>query len=96
MDVVIDGSRIQVERDFHRMLADRLEFGDSYGYNRAALWDRLSTDVLRPVRVLWQQSATSRANLGEDAFLGLVEILDRVVEQDRALGLTERFEYLIE
>ncbi len=57
--VQLDGTQIRTEADFHRHVAALLDFGPYYGHNLDALWDRLSTDVPRPVHLIW--AALTRA-----------------------------------
>lgn len=90
--VEIDGRTIITERDFHVALAQPLDFGPYYGYNLNALWDRLSLDVERPVKLVWLHSATSRQNLGQ-RFDAVVSVLTRAQEDDIRLGLSKRFEF---
>lgn len=92
MIVEIDGRIIREEADFHRELASALDFGPYYGRNLDALWDRLSTDVERPVALIWNYSAESRASLGE-TFDKIVQVLSRVQKQDEAFGWDERFRF---
>ncbi len=93
MIVEIDGAQVGSERDFHEAMAAQLEFGPYYGYNLAALWDRLSTDVPRPVHLIWRRSAASQLKMGGEEFKAIRTILDRVVEQDANFGLDDRFTY---
>lgn len=93
MRVVLDGKSIDTERDVHLAFASQLEFGDYYGWNLAALRDRLLTDVPRPVRVVWTDAAESRRRLGAELFDRICEIFNEVVEQDHEFGWTDRFEY---
>jgi ribonuclease inhibitor len=90
--VELDGGRIRSERDFHEQLSSKLDFGPYYGRNLDALWDRLSADVERPVKLVWKDAEVSRRALGA-VFDRIVGILKRVEEQDRAWGLQERFEF---
>lgn len=90
--VEIDGENIRTERDFHDQIAKKLEFGPYYGCNLDALWDRLSTDVERPLRLIWCKSEASRDALGE-RFGGIVEVLRRVAALGRELGWVDRFEF---
>ncbi|WNG33076.1 barnase inhibitor [Archangium violaceum] len=92
MLVELDGSRIKSERDFHEQLSRKLDFGPYYGRNLDALWDRLSADVERPVKLIWKDAEVSRLALGA-VFDRIVSILRRVEEQDRTFGLAERFEF---
>jgi len=48
--IILDGTKIQTEQDFHKLLSGLLNFGSYYGNNLDALWDRLSTDVERPIQ----------------------------------------------
>jgi ribonuclease inhibitor len=91
MIVEIEGAAIRTERDFHEQLARKLDLGPYYGRNLDALWDSLSADVERPVRLVWRDAAASRAALGE-RFEAVVAVLSRVAQQDVAYGWTERFE----
>ena len=91
--VELDGLEIASELDLHRAFETQLEFGDSYGRNLAALRDRLSTDVPRPVRVVWTDSEHSRRRLGETLFNDVCEILADVADQDRRFDWTDRFEF---
>ncbi|MBF6467836.1 barstar family protein [Nocardia beijingensis] len=62
MRVTIDGARIRTDADLHRALWAPLDFGPYYGRNLNALWDRLTTDVERPVEIVWKNSGTSRTD----------------------------------
>ncbi|QRK12081.1 barstar family protein [Archangium violaceum] len=92
MLVELDGSRLRSERDFHEQLARMLDFGPYYGRNLDALWDRLSADVERPVKLVWKDAEVSRLAMGA-VFDRIVRILRKVEEQDRTCGLRERFEF---
>ncbi|MGW1201739.1 barstar family protein [Streptomyces cyaneofuscatus] len=91
MNVELDGKRIKTPQDFHEALAEALDFGPYYRQNLAALWDRLSADVERPVAIVWRNSEESRAAMGSDDFEELRSVLIRTQEQDLSLGWTERF-----
>ncbi|MEU5372261.1 barstar family protein [Streptomyces sp. NPDC005951] len=91
MDVEIDGKRIRTPLDFHEALAEALDFGPYYRPNLAALWDRLSADVERPVTIVWRNSEESRAAMGSDKFEELRSVLIRTQEQDLSFGWDERF-----
>ncbi|MGW2857185.1 barstar family protein, partial [Streptomyces sp. NPDC001215] len=65
MRIEIDGAAIRSESDLHEFLSRALDFGPYYGANLSALWDRLSTDVERPVEIVWKESELSRTALGE-------------------------------
>lgn len=89
-EVVIEGARIQAARDFHEELERALELGPYYGRNLDALCDRLSTDVERPITLVWRDAAASQRQMGPE-FGAIVAILRRVEEQDEEWGLSSRF-----
>lgn len=94
--VIIEGDGVTTERDVHAAFVRQLEFGEFYGYNLAALRDRLSTDVPRPVEVVWKNSAASRQNLGPPLFDDVVAVLREVEAQDRDFGWEEVFSFRME
>ncbi len=91
MRVVLDGAAIQTEGDFHRQLARLLDLGPHYGNNLDALWDRLSHDVERPVELVWENSAASRENLGDELFAAIVVLLSDAQQHDIDAGYADRF-----
>jgi ribonuclease inhibitor len=95
MDLVLDGREILVERDFHRALNLAFDFGPHYGWNRAALWDRLSRDLERPVKIVWQHSAVSAEALGAAVFVELCLLIAAVAESDIADGYEHRLEFFL-
>jgi ribonuclease inhibitor len=95
MLVEVNGAEVRTALDFHRALERLLDFGPYYGRNLDALWDRLSTDVERPVELIWRDAAVSRRQLGISVFDDLCGVLDRVVEHDAALGRKSRFAYVL-
>ncbi|MEV0136634.1 barstar family protein [Dactylosporangium sp. NPDC050688] len=93
MRVQLDGNQIRSEADFHRHLAGLLDFGTYYGHNLDALWDRLTTDVPRPVHLTWTAARMSRSAMGRTAFNRIEGILRAAADQDAARGRTDRFTY---
>ncbi|GAA3849812.1 barstar family protein [Amycolatopsis tucumanensis] len=89
----LDGRRITDLASFHRQASELLDFGPYYGHNFDALWDRLSRDVERPVRVRWLHAATSRATLGETNFAKIVEIFESAAREDREHNALHRLEF---
>ncbi|WP_416980848.1 barstar family protein [Streptomyces sp. T028] len=89
--VEINGAEIDSSEEFHRVLAEELDFGPYYRPNLAALWDRLSADVERPVELIWRNSDTSRDAMGVSAFDDLRDLLLRVQAQDEDFGWDDRF-----
>jgi ribonuclease inhibitor len=95
MKVIIDGDDIHTEADFHKKIAEALEFPSHYGKNLDALWDVLSTDIERPITLVWKNSASSRSAMGE-SFGKIVDLLNKIVDQDVEWGLDEKFEVIID
>ncbi|MDG6104975.1 barstar family protein [Dactylosporangium aurantiacum] len=93
MRVRLDGNQIHSEADFHRHLAALLDFGPYYGHNLDALWDRLTTDVPRPVHVIWTAARVSRSAMGAPAFARIERTLRAVADQDVAWGRGDRFTF---
>ena len=93
MLVQIDGREVRTEDDLHRLLSQALDFGPYYGSNLDALWDRLSMDVPRPVRVVWTHWQVSKRNLGAKRFGKIYSLLRAVQAKDQELGQEERFEF---
>lgn len=91
-EIVLEGSDIFEESDVHRLLAEALNFGPYYGRNLDALWDRLSTDIERPVKIIWLDSELSKKRLG-DRFEKILKILERTKQQDIDFCWDERFDY---
>ncbi|MFD7881911.1 barstar family protein [Streptomyces bauhiniae] len=89
--VEINGAEIDSLQEFHKVLAERLDFGPYYRPNLAALWDRLSADVERPIEIIWKNSENSRAALGSADFEDLRNLLLRVQRQDEDFGWKDRF-----
>jgi ribonuclease inhibitor len=95
MKVVINGNDIKSESDFHKHIALVLNFPSYYGKNLDALWDVLSTDIERPITLVWENSSVSQETMREE-FPRSYDLLDRVVAQDIEWGLDEKFEVSFE
>ena len=95
MERILDGRRIHDSVEFHREIGELLDMGPYYGRNLDALWDRLSTDIERPITLVWTGSDESRRHLGEE-FARIVGVLERVKKQDEAWNLKDRFDYRLE
>lgn len=95
MRIEIMGGNVTCEQDFHEQLAQALGAQQYYGRNLDALWDLLSVGVERPVNLIWTNSATSKAVLG-DVFERIVAILERVRLQDEGYGWEDKFTYSLE
>ncbi|MFC0032531.1 barstar family protein [Micromonospora chaiyaphumensis] len=95
MQIELDGRRVRSEAEFHVEIARLLDFGPYYGKNLDALWDRVSFDVERPVRLVWTHAGVSRKAMGKGDFERIVAILRRAEERDRRRDDDERFELVI-
>ncbi|WP_373541238.1 barstar family protein [Chamaesiphon sp.] len=93
MKVELNGQKIHTESDFHRQIAEILDFGAYYGHNLDALWDRLTVDVERPVKLVWRDSGRSRDRLGQETFNLIINILTKVQTNDLKAGDDDRFEF---
>lgn len=92
--IILDGTKIQTEQDFHKLLSGLLNFGSYYGNNLDALWDRLSTDVERPIQIIWLNSELSRKSLGE-VFDKIINIFERIKQQNLRFNWGESFDYVL-
>ncbi|MRS18827.1 barnase inhibitor [Enterobacteriaceae bacterium RIT692] len=88
----LDGAFVLSEKEFHSIISLSLNFGPYYGKNLDALWDRLSTDIERPVKIIWLNSELSRVGLG-NYFDKIIEVFERVKLQDLNFNWEEKFDY---
>lgn len=88
----LDGACVLSEKEFHFIISLSLNFGPYYGKNLDALWDRLSTDIERPVKIIWLNSELSRVGLG-NYFDKIIEVFERVKLQDLNFNWEEKFDY---
>ena len=95
MDFELDGKSIRTLDEFHRQIGDRLDLGPFYGRNFNALRDLLSTDVERPLHLIWRDSAVSRAHLGAEAFDMAVDVLRATQNEDARMNRDERFTFTL-
>ncbi|UJR56579.1 barnase inhibitor [Dickeya zeae MS1] len=87
-----DGACVLSEKEFHSIISLSVNFGPYYGKNLDALWDRLSTDIERPVKIIWLNSELSRVGLG-NYFDKIIEVFERVKLQDLNFNWEEKFDY---
>ncbi|MEZ4451109.1 MAG: barstar family protein [Nannocystaceae bacterium] len=95
MQIVIDGNSIRSESDLHDALQRHLDFGPHYGRNLNALWDVLSTDIPRPLTIVWKDAAQSRKALGRH-FDNIVHVLSQLSNAETGLPNDARFELILE
>ncbi len=94
MKIEIDGKKISSEPMFHDAIVSALKLPDYYGRNLDALFDVLSTDVERPLVIVWNESIVSQELIGAK-FNVIVEVLRRVERQDIEWGIAEKFKLLL-
>lgn len=94
MQIKIDGREIRSEHDLHAALKRHLDLGPYYGNNLNALWDVLTTDVERPLRIIWYNSEATIAHM-KQRFDIICEVLTRLAEQEKSLSPERRFEFEI-
>ncbi|UJR64696.1 barnase inhibitor [Dickeya zeae] len=93
-EIYLDGSCVLSEKEFHSIISLSLDFGSYYGRNLDALWDRLSTDIERPVKIIWLNSELSRVRL-DNYFDKIIEVFERVKLQDLNFNWEEKFDYVL-
>ena len=93
MQVEIDGKAIHNIEQFHQHVAQVLDLGSYYGKNLNALWDSLSANVERPLKLVWRDSNISRQYLGEESFKMIVDIFKDVQDEDSNADSDEKFEF---
>ena len=76
----LQGATIESLQDVYAQLAEQLELPDWFDPNLDALWDVLTTDVVGPVRVVWEDTERSRKRLGHD-FNRLRTLLEQVAQE---------------
>ncbi|CAM3415573.1 barstar family protein [Isoptericola cucumis] len=96
VDVILDGTGIRSELDLHQALERQLDFGPYYGRNLAALRDRLSNDIERPIHIFWRNAEESRSSLGDELYAKIIRLFARIAEEDASYGWDERFEFSLE
>jgi ribonuclease inhibitor len=87
--LIIDGSKISSEDDFHEAIATGFALPSWYGRNLDALWDALTGMVDRPVELVWIHAERSRKEL--PGYEKIVSLLRDVEEMDRQSGRKEAF-----
>ena len=95
MQLEIIGSKIYTEQDFHNQISKIFSIHDYYGNNLDALWDLLSTNLERPITLVWKDAMFSKNQL-ENIFIEIVKALERVKKQDEDYGFEEKFNYILE
>lgn len=81
MELIIDGSKIMSEEDFHMTVADGLDLPSWYGKNLDALWDSLTGIVDRPLKITWTHADQSKERLPR--YEKIISLLRDVEAQDK-------------
>ena len=84
MQLDIIGSKIYTEQDFHNQISKIFSIQDYYGNNLDALWDLLSTNVERPITLVWKDTMFSKNQL-KSIFIEIVKVLERVRNKMRIM-----------
>jgi ribonuclease inhibitor len=95
LEIDLDGREISSKEYFHSAISRILDFSPHYGGNLDALWDCLSRNIERPIRLTWKHASVSRIALGEEYFGKIVDIFFDVVREDQELGYVDRFEFCL-
>lgn len=94
MIITLEGETLASEGDFHDAIVAALDLSPYYGMNLSALSDVLSTDVERPLQLVWKNADASRRAMGA-AFDNIVEVLQRVEAEDIQYGYRDRFQLVL-
>ena len=84
MQLEIVGSKIYTEQDFHNQISKIFSIQDYYGNNLDVLWDLLSTNVERPITLVWKDAMFSKNQL-KSIFIEIVKVLERVRNKMRIM-----------
>lgn len=86
--VVLDGTTMRDERDFHRTLAaalgDRLRV--DYGKNLDALNDVVSLEIDGPLDIRWRDHASAQEHLPPSFYARVIEIFQEREADDARYG----------
>ncbi len=93
--IEINGQDIFCEKDFHKQIAEKLDFGPYYGHNLNALWDMMRSGAGDGVVLHWTHSHLSETRLGV-AYKYIVDTLAEARDNDIRLGLPEKFDFRLE
>ena len=81
--VIINGSLIKSEKDFHIQMKLLLSLPEYYGENLDALWDCLTAWIDLPIKITWVDFDESKKYLGEytDQIIKLFDNAKKVIEE---------------
>lgn len=93
MELIIDGSKIMSETDFHQAVAEGLALPSWYGKNLDALWDTLTGMVERPLKIIWIHTNQSKKRLSR--YEKIISLLKEVEEKDKEIKKDKFFTFEI-
>jgi ribonuclease inhibitor len=93
LEVDLDGREISSKEEFHSVIGKAMNFGPYYGGNLDALWDSLTRNSERPIRLMWRHASVSRVALGEEYFGKIINMFSDVANEDKELGYVDKFEF---
>ena len=76
----LPGKSIHSLDEFYDEIARLLHFPEYFGRNLDALWDLLTTDIVGPVELIWEDSAISKKSMGKD-FARVTTLLRDLVKE---------------
>ncbi|MGV3654108.1 MAG: barstar family protein [Noviherbaspirillum sp.] len=89
MELIIDGSKIVSEEDFHKIVAKGFDLPSWYGKNLDALWDALTGMVGRPLKITWIHAEQSKERLPR--YEKIISLLRDVEARDKQFKRSEFF-----
>jgi ribonuclease inhibitor len=75
--IEIIGENILSTSDFHKEIAQKMNFPNHYGKNFDALWDCLTGHVDTEVHIIWKNHTISKDKMGDD-YSKIIEIFDEL------------------
>lgn len=85
---IIDGEKVETLRDVHNVLKDDLDFGQYYGFNLNALYDRLARDIERPFTITIRNGHELIRKFGQPA-IDILMLLREIEIDDLRLSQLE-------
>lgn len=94
-EIILEGAEIRSESDFHDLISAALDFGPYYGRSLDALWDLLTTEVERPIQIIWKKSGISQASMGI-MFEEIVSLIKAVADRDSGRPVGQQLQLILE
>lgn len=93
MQIPIDGQQIHSFDDFFQQCATALGDEVTWCHDLDGLHELLVTGLPKATTLVWASTATSRAALGDEQYLELVDVLENAVHVQRRFGWAGAFAY---